>query len=276
MLVVSLSSIPPRFGKLYQTLDSLKRQEGVSKIELWLPKKYRRFPDYTADNFVVPDGVVLRQCDYDLGPATKILPAAFHYRGSQARILYCDDDKIFPTGWANSFIAASKNFERCAIAAIGNWIDQYEGGVSRIPKHERARRQRTAFDLEYRFKKIKRRLHSAIWQKQFVKPTPSRWFKRSGFIDIMEGYGGVLIHPDFFLDNDARIPDPIWRVDDIWLSGLMAARNVSIIGSHLSPMPISQEEVTDALNEDNSIPYSRRELETAAIKYFQATHGVWL
>jgi hypothetical protein len=58
-------------------LECLLRQTAqVDRVILYLPKHYRRFPDYDGHLPDVPDGVEIHQTEVDYGPATKILPAA--------------------------------------------------------------------------------------------------------------------------------------------------------------------------------------------------------
>ena len=53
MTVISLSSIPPRFGTLGGVLKSLVAQSApLTEIRLNIPKTYRRFPQ---DSFSMPD-----------------------------------------------------------------------------------------------------------------------------------------------------------------------------------------------------------------------------
>ena len=46
MLIISLSSIPPRFPKIGETLGCLLNQTvKADRILLHIPQSYRRFPD---------------------------------------------------------------------------------------------------------------------------------------------------------------------------------------------------------------------------------------
>ena len=76
-LVVSLSSIPPRFAELAPTLNSLVNQSAdIAGVYLYVPESYRRFPEWDGSLPDVPAGVEVRRCAEDWGPATKILGAA--------------------------------------------------------------------------------------------------------------------------------------------------------------------------------------------------------
>lgn len=105
MLALSLTSIPPRFGDLRPTLDSLLGQ-GADAVFLCLPRRYRRFAAAPVPD--LPAGVTLLWSEEDHGPATKLLPAARHLRGRGARLIYCDDDWIYGPGWAQALAAGKE------------------------------------------------------------------------------------------------------------------------------------------------------------------------
>ncbi len=81
--IITLSSIPPRFGLLKPTLFSLLSQRlKAEEVRLYIPHKYRRFPDWDGRLPEVPAGITIVRCDEDLGPATKVLPAAQRPEGA--------------------------------------------------------------------------------------------------------------------------------------------------------------------------------------------------
>jgi len=93
-LVVSLTSIPPRFDRLEPILRSLTFQ---TCHEIWLniPLKYDRFPDWDGKvpgNLLNldPKIIVNRECE-DLGPGTKFIGSAMHL-DPEDLIVYLDDD----------------------------------------------------------------------------------------------------------------------------------------------------------------------------------------
>lgn len=97
---ISLTSIPPRFPRLGPVLSALAGQRPApDQILLTLPRRYDRFPGSHAAP-ALPPGVRLLWAEVDAGPATKVLPAARHLRQSGRRLIYCDDDWIYPEGWA--------------------------------------------------------------------------------------------------------------------------------------------------------------------------------
>ena len=68
-VVVSLSSIPPRFDNLRPTLDSLLAQDRPADAALlWVPRAYRRFPGGDGRLPEVLDGVTILRCDQGCRP----------------------------------------------------------------------------------------------------------------------------------------------------------------------------------------------------------------
>ena len=108
-LIISLTTIPPRFKYVQECLWSLLVQTAeVAAVNLYIPRGYKRFGYAESDLPKLPNGVNLRVVDEDLGPATKILPACREYLGQDVFILCCDDDKIYDRDWAQRFLNASK------------------------------------------------------------------------------------------------------------------------------------------------------------------------
>lgn len=99
MLIISLTSIPPRFAALGRTLESLLGQ-GADAVWLCLPRAYRRFDTFEVPP--LPEGVQLVWPDVDHGPATKMISAVQLLRGRGARLIYCDDDWVYGAGWARA------------------------------------------------------------------------------------------------------------------------------------------------------------------------------
>lgn len=135
-VVVSLSTIPPRFRDLGGTINRFLDQEYLAdEIQVYIPKTYRRFPQhsFTLPELPLANGrVVIKVVEKDLGPATKVLYCAKAHWGTRTRIVYCDDDRIPAPNWLKSFVNAAKENPNDAIVAHGFHLKN--GLNSRFPK----------------------------------------------------------------------------------------------------------------------------------------------
>ncbi len=132
-VVVSLSTIPPRFPFIGQTLQSLLNQSiRPDRIEVWIPRFYRRFPEHAFCIPDVPDGVTIELVDEDLGPATKVLHCARKYRGTDTRIIYVDDDRLYWNHFLETRLEAAVKRPNMCIGATGADVEFFldGGGVN--------------------------------------------------------------------------------------------------------------------------------------------------
>lgn len=205
--IITLSCIPPRFGHLGPTLDSLLAQDlPAAQIILYLPQRYRRFPDWDGTLPTLPPGVTLRRCAQDHGPATKILPALRDFAGQSVDLLFCDDDMLYHPDLHRQFKAQRAAHPKAAICAVSHNLP----GV--IPRHHPRMLRWRAEDLAR---------HKADQASQPL-------IRQSGYADVLEGWGGAMVRPAFFDKRVFDIPADLWMVDDPWLSGHLALRGVPI------------------------------------------------
>lgn len=267
-LVLSLTTVPPRFPYVHENLNALKQQTAeIVEINLYIPRKYRRFEYDPADLPKVPVGVNLRLIDEDLGPATKVLPACEEYRGQDVQILFCDDDKVYDVNWAQRFVDAAKRHPGCAICEEGGGVEMphYAGDdwiSSREPK------------AQFRTKGLWYRLRRAV-SLGFWKPSKA---VSSGHVDILEGWGGVMVRPEFFDAASYAIPDLLWTVDDVWLSGCLERRNIPIwlnAEGKVRSKGSSNEVKEAALRKFEDQGHGRIAANRACIRYFRKTYGIW-
>lgn len=265
-LVISLTAIPPRFPYLSQTLQSLLDQTAeVASVNLYLPRRYRRFEWDPSVLPPVPAGVQIRLVDEDLGPATKVLPAVREYRGQDVSILFCDDDKVYDRDWAQRFVDSSRSHPGCCIVEEGGDVCNYSSHSHRGDRQPRSGRRPK--DMGYRL----RRLASlGLW-----KPRKN---VGSGYVDMLEGWGGVLVRPEFFTDAAFDIPEVLWMVDDIWLSGQLALNDV--------PIWLNAEDARRTKGNTNEVKeaslrklvhegHGRTEANQACVDYFRQTYHIW-
>ncbi|HHB80332.1 MAG TPA: glycosyltransferase family 2 protein [Aliiroseovarius sp.] len=113
-LVVSLTTIPPRFGQLPQVVAALQAQDRApDQIILCLPQVYRRF----AGPITPPDlpGLRILRPPTDPGPAGKLTLAAQALRGQGCRLPFCDDDWLYGPGWTQGFLDAARKHPEAVI-----------------------------------------------------------------------------------------------------------------------------------------------------------------
>lgn len=273
MTLVTLTSIPPRFGLIGPTLEALVAQQGIDGVELYLPQSYHRFPDWDGTLPVVPKGVTIRRAEMDYGPATKVLCAAKEYRGQNIRLLFCDDDRDYRPGWARALLDEADRYPDRAVALAGWDIAGLADRVAHdAPRYER--RSRT-WDLAYRTERLKQILSGQANAKLSEKP-PRRIIAQSGFADVFEGYGGVVVRPEFFDDQVFDIPTEAFHVDDVWLSGALARQGIGIwLAADLPEPKTTAADRTAALYRHRVANKGRPELDAGAIALLRDRWGLW-
>lgn len=268
-LVISLTTTPPRFPYIGKTLrDLLNQTAKVDEIRLNIPRRYRRFPYSEADLPKLPKGVRLCLVEEDFGPATKVLPAVADLAGQDVEILFCDDDQPYRPDWAAAFLRARAEQPDACIIEQGTDLDLRMPGMRyypvRHPSEHRAVRRKKG--LSYRL------IRAATLT--LVKPRP---YIGSGLVDLLEGYRGALIRPDFLPPETFTIPDVLWTVDDIWLSGQLTRNGVPIWLNADTPrrgLPYAGH-FKERLALFSHGGYDRENANTLCVEYFRRTYGIW-
>lgn len=269
-IVVTLTSIPPRFQNLPRKLASIGRQTvRPDRVELHLPREYRRFPGERPALPPLPDWVEVIETETDLGPATKVLPAARRWRGTETDLLLCDDDRSQDRRWLSRFVAGRAGRPDDIICERGWNIEERLGVVRAAPEQPRAilapNRGRTA---AYRLQRI---LSLTLYH-------PARQvYATSGHADIFEGFLGALVPADAFPDLAWEIPGVLWTQDDVWLSG-MAYRNGTKVWVNGMPRPVfsnSRMDKVAALTDHVEQGVDRDAVEQLGVDFLRAEHGVW-
>ena len=99
-----------------------------------------------------------------------------------------------------------------------------------------------------------------------------------GYVDIFEGWGGVLVKPYFFDDAAFNIPDLLWTVDDVWLSGCVERLNIPIwlnAKDKIRSKGNSNEAKMTALRNFVYMGHGRVDANRACIKYCRVNYGIW-
>lgn len=265
--VISLTSIPPRFHHLETCVGSLLNQSArIDEVVVYIPKTYRRFPqDFALP--VLPEGAQLRIVADDLGPATKVLPAVRDYDGTDTRILFCDDDRIYDPDWAKRLISASDDHPDCAIASMGHRVSDFEPFAHTTDRFPTARFIQK--DVSYRLKRV---VSLGGWKPKRIV--------QSGYTDILCGWAGCLVRPEFFVAEDHAIPDVLWTVDDFWLSGCLNKNGVPIwlegfAGSTSEDRPLDGTDAS-ALRGYSYNGYDRMAANRLCIAHFQEKYAIWV
>ncbi len=261
--VISLSTIPSRFGLIERPLRSLLAQDPPAReVRLYIPRSYRRFPGWDGSLPKVPDGVSIHRCEVDYGPATKILPAARDLKGQAVDILFCDDDQAYDSGWHRRFKKAARRKPDACIVEIGYSfpdIADEDRPADRLPRGLPRRR-----DFRYRLQ----RLLSLYRRKPYLTT--------AGYVDMLAGFAGVLVRPEWFDEAFYDIPEVMWTVDDPWLSGHLERRGVPIwmsgAGYRLRGTGVGQVDALENLVEG---AHDRMRADLLVIDYFRERYGVW-
>lgn len=276
LLVISLSTIPARFAYIEATLASLLKQSTpADRIILYIPHKYRRFPNWDGVLPTVPSGVEIRRVAEDLGPATKVLIAAREFRGQNCDILFCDDDRDYPPDMTTRFMQARDRYPGCAIAGFGRQADTMAASSNQRDHQPRAIRRWRITDVDFQLRYLWRQIRAGRNWARVAEPR-RKIFKRSGYIDIFEGFGGVLVRPEYFDDVAYDIPPVLWSVDDVWLSGMIARSKVPIW--LLANQPEPTETAADAyapLALSVNDGADRQTANAMAVRYMQQHFGIW-
>ena len=263
-LVISLTSVPPRFRTLGACLASLLDQSlKADNIHLFIPRRYRRFPgEFTMPD--VPDGVTVHVVEEDFGPATKVLPAVRLYRGTRTRILFCDDDMAYNTHLASRLDNAANVRPNHCIAERGSHVTEAIAST-KGPQNAATFRKK---DLRYR---LKRAASLGHWKPPL--------HLTEGYVDLLAGCAGCLIEPHFLPDVAFDIPDTLWTVDDVWLSGCLALNDIPIWLT--APKAAHIPKKLQGLPRDAALKnfvyrgHGRKAADKACIAHFKDNFGIW-
>lgn len=278
--VISLSTIPSRFKKIQPTLCSLLAQSAkIDSLRLYVPKYYKRFPDYDGSIPEVPDGVEVIRTETDFGPASKLLHCLKDLRNQpDTRILFCDDDRLYAPNLASGLLESSKAHEDCAICVSGLQFDEAlrESLTIGKPKLPQAVKCNRKLDFGYRIRRIKQQIRTRRFSSEIQQKPPRRIYKKSGHVDAFEGFGCVLVKPRFFDDVVFDIPDEGFFVDDIWLSANVLKNGYGIWAQRNWFRPnLTEADEQDPLYRAIFYGKHRADLNIDCIVYCQHKFGVW-
>jgi hypothetical protein len=239
MIVVSLTTIPPRLVALEKTISSLQNQtRKPDRIILNFPKEYHRFPGVPVPDLTIP-GVEINRCQ-DFGPATKLLGVLLLNLAPETTIIVVDDDRIYDPGFIQRMMEESDLHPDYAITeACWSIGEVTAGGIT----HDNQREPKGLL------------------------------FSKAGYVDTLAGCCGFVVKRSFFTDvNIFLIAAEAFLVDDIWISGFLTIVKVPI-WCHGRGWDALRTE-NDPLG---GLCYlgTRVVDNTKAVQYFQNTYGIW-
>jgi hypothetical protein len=247
--VASLTTIPSRLEYVSQTLDSLANQtKPFEKIYLCVPYESKRLgkPYVIPDNLMSRKDIEIIRCQ-DYGPATKILgllSAKLPEIEPETKIFFCDDDRVYDSNRAEQFYTASEAYPEFVIcmASTPYW---------------------------------KFFVDNTVYDYNSDRDYPAgRHQIRDGFMDIFEGFGGVLVKPRFFDQDVYAIPREFSVVDDIWLSGQIKKSGRKIWGLNMTVPPTHKADSMDPLYNLKG-DFDRKICNPKCIAYFRKAYSIW-
>lgn len=255
MIIVSLTTIPPRFNFLYLTVNSIINQTvKPDKIIIHIPEKYNNFfyeklpvlPQECEDSV----NIIINQKTKDYGPITKLLglydSLEFCNISDDDVIIVIDDDRIY-----------NKNL-------ISNFLQYHELDKSKVLTA-------AGLDIEILSK-------NSIKTKNKKKQPRGNFLDNNGYTDTLMACCGFLItkklcpfnHKELF---EVKSSDDRYYVDDILISGFLTLNNTDIY--LISDKNCSDEERgpndTICALYDNT----RTEKNISCIKYFINNFDIW-
>src|SRR5213594_983341 len=197
-VIVSLSTVPDRINNLTPTIRSLLKQtRPPDEIVLAVPEfSVREQRHYVVPKYIsrLPRVRILR-CRQDWGPATKFIAAIQDElaagRGNTL-IMVVDDDRVYPRDALETYLYYNEQLPAAALCFRGAAIPQ---------------------GLDWRHARM-------IRARELRQPQP---------VAVITGCGSYLIQPRFFdesLWDYSQAPQGAFYMDDIWISGCLARRNV--------------------------------------------------
>src|SRR6266566_3962518 len=197
-VIVSLSTVPERIGNLGPTVRSLLRQtRPPDEIVLAIPEfSLREQRSYEVPEYVsrLPRVRILH-CRRDWGPATKFIPIVREELAAgrgDTLIMVVDDDRVYPRDALETYLHYNEQLPDAALCFRG----------AAMPRN-----------LDWRHAKM-------IRASELREPQPAA---------VITGCGSYLIQPRFFdesLWDYSQAPQGAFYMDDIWISGCLAKRNV--------------------------------------------------
>lgn len=254
MILVSLTTIPPRFQYLPVTINSILNQTTMpDKIIIHIPQKYNNYSnDYLLPQFS-DERIIVNTEVTDYGPATKLLGIYNHKIYNEMHqddedddvIIIIDDDRIYNTNFIKNMLTYHK-LHMDKVLTVSGWDVE------------------TLSDKKYIINDKK--------QPRGVE------FTTEGYIDFVGGCCGYLIPKQKCPFNSKDIfelypNDDKYYVDDIWISGFLTLNNTEI---YLIPNAIYGDELRNQNNNISPLADHTRAIKNLkCIEYFRENYQIW-
>ena len=245
-LIVSLSTLPDRIGRLRPTLESLLNQtRPPDEIVLVVPKfSIRQNRAYAIPRYLSKmPRLRLLQCETDWGPATKFIAAVQDEIAAARRdtlIMVVDDDRVYPRDSIELYLHYNAKLPDAALCFRGRLI----------PRSLNSRHSKIVLGVDLQ--------------------SPKR-------TAVMTGCGSYLIQPRFFdssLWDYSTAPKGAFYVDDMWISGCLERRDVEkyVIPASGMVRNVLRQFGTMTLHD---VPKGRRHNNNETIAFFSASWKVF-
>jgi hypothetical protein len=242
-VIVTLTTVPPRFPYLPRTLGSIRAQSRMpDRIMINVPRQYMRFGQVPLEQLAAEAGsdIEINLVPQDFGPATKLIGTTFRDDLEPNDLLISiDDDRHYDRNLVARHVEANLKDEETVKTEAGWEIEQLS-------------------PFGYRKKLSPRGVE----------------FVREGYIDCLGGCCGV----SFFkrhLDAQVRdVPRQSTFVDDIFFSAYFARKGVPIriLKDGIDQLRTYAEMVSPLFWGKE---LERRKLNEDAIRYFRDAWRIW-
>tara|TARA_Y100001980_G_C14548606_1_gene329942 strand:- start:373 stop:1137 length:765 start_codon:yes stop_codon:yes gene_type:complete len=253
MVIISLTTIPPRFKYLSLSIESILNQTiKPDKIVIHIPEIYNNF-SYENENLpqFLSDKVIYNRQTKDYGPATKLLglynTELYNNMSNDDIIIVIDDDRIYNNKLIETFLKFSKK-NITKVLTVAGW------DIETLTKNK------------YKINNKK--------QPRGIE------FAREGYIDILGGCCGFLItkrncpfnYKEIFETNSN---DEKYYVDDVFISGFLTLNNIDI---YLIPNAKYNDESRNNNNNIHALsanPACQLKRNIKCIEYFINKYNIW-
>jgi hypothetical protein len=245
-VIASLSTVPARVDNLNSTIRSLLKQtRPPDEIILAVPE----FSIREERPYVIPEHVMrlprlrILHCGKDWGPATKFIPVVQEELAAgrgDTLIMVVDDDRVYPRDALETYLHYNQQLHLAALCFRG----------AAMPR-----------TLDWR-------------DARMVKGSKLR---KPQAVSVITGCGSYLIQPRFFdesLWNYSEAPKGAFYMDDIWISGCLARRNVKryVVPASAMMRSVWRQRRTLSLHD---IPNGRQYNNNETIALFRETWDVF-